>query len=214
MTFRTKRPSTKQLVDFRRPWLKPRRWRYFIPWKNRDICYPKQLFSFQFYDSSLGVSVLVSSGSFRQHYYVPFHYKICCVFQHSGSGSLDVGAPLHTGGARRTAKISIRIHVDNPNPKKKHCSNNLYGYWDNFTALTTFNKQSVRHSFTVGTGLSYGWHKMAAGKLWLSSLCHPGDPANPPGHHLTTHQEECAETLYWRLNTHCPATSHCSKCSR
>lgn len=94
--------------------------------------------------------------------------------------------------------------------KKKHCSNNLYGYWDNFTALTTFNKKSIRHSFTVGTGLSYGWHKMAAGKLWLSSLCHPGDPANPPGHHLTTHQEECAETLYWRLNTHTaqlPATA-------
>lgn len=51
---------------------------------------------------------------------------------------------------------------------------------------------------------------MAAGKQWLSSLCHPGDPANPPGHHLTTHQEECAETLYWRLNTHTaqlPATA-------
>lgn len=40
-----------------------------------------------------------------------FHYKVFCVFQHSGSGSLDVGAPLQTGGARRTAKISIRLHV-------------------------------------------------------------------------------------------------------
>lgn len=38
--------------------------------------------------------------------------------------------------------------------KKKHCSYNLHGYWDNFTALTTFNKQSIRHSFTVRTRLN------------------------------------------------------------
>lgn len=87
-----------------------------------DICYPKQLIFFQSNDSSLGFSVLVSPGSFTQRYYVPCHYKICCVFKHSGSGSLDVGTALETSGARGTAKISKQRH------KTKHCFDNLYGY--------------------------------------------------------------------------------------
>lgn len=66
-------------------------------------------------NSSLCFGVLVSPDSLKLHHHVPLQYKICCLQSQWQQRSIsyrlisvcDVGAPLETGGVRRTLKISI-----------------------------------------------------------------------------------------------------------
>lgn len=64
-----------------------------------------------------------------------------------------------------------------------------------------FITQALDSVFLLVPGPSKVMQKMAAGETATLTLCHPDDPANPPDHHLTAHQE-CVETRYWKLNTH------------
>lgn len=83
--------------------------------------------------------------SFRQHYYVPF------ITRFAVSSSTVVAAVLMSDLLYRLVGLEGQPRfLYEYMYKKKHCSNNLHGYWDNFTALTTFNKQSIRHSFMNG----------------------------------------------------------------